>query len=172
MNDVSGNELWKSFINPPDTYGEIPCYWWEAGDLHEEEIRAHVRDMHAKGICGTVMFNLYFSGDDLSSRPAYFTDGWWDMVRVLADEEKKLGMEFWFSDWTGRKYWQELISEEIVDNPGLRGYRLLLHEACSTKDELTEDRRRAHRRWYNIRYWIILRRVFTIGRILGKRNFR
>lgn len=137
MNQMSDNELRKSFPSPPDTYGEIPCYWWEAGDLREEEIRAHVRDMHAKGICGTVMFNLYFAGDALSSRPAYFTKGWWDMVRVLADEEKKLGMEFWFSDWTGRKYWQDLIAEEIPEKPELRGYRLHLHEARSTQDERT-----------------------------------
>ncbi len=124
--------LAQDFHNPPDIYGELPCYWWEAGDLQKEKLHRQLQDMRQKGASGTVLFNLYFPGERLSSRPAFFSEEWWDIIRFVIEEEKNLGMEFWFSDWAGRRYWQNLILKEAEKDPRLQGHRLQLHAAEST----------------------------------------
>ncbi|GAJ12792.1 unnamed protein product, partial [marine sediment metagenome] len=61
-NTINRDELKKNFKNPPNEYGELPCYWWESGKLDKDIVRDQITDMRNKGMSGTVMFNLYFPG--------------------------------------------------------------------------------------------------------------
>lgn len=133
----SKENLANNFYNPSSEYGPTPCWWWEAGQIEKDKLEWQIKEMKEKGISGTVMFNRYFAGDRYSSNPPYFSEKWWELVKFVAEEGKKLGMKFWFSDWTGRQYWQNLMREELDENRELGGHRLAIHETESKNSNTT-----------------------------------
>ena len=121
-NNNESEDLRKNFPNPPIKYGPLPHYWWEYGKLEKDKLLYHLKELKEKGCAGFAVFNQFFPGDKGSTVPAYFTEKWWDIIEFIVEENKKLGLEFWFACWEGRQYWQGVIKEELKRNPKLGIY--------------------------------------------------
>ena len=142
----SRDELLRQFRDPPSEYGPIDCWWWEAGHLSKDKLRAQLEDMKSKGVAGTWFYPRWLrprrdtdsvvldrtiaselAWGPLESDPAYWTEAWWDFTAFAAEEHKRLGMVSWFSDWTAKGFFQDKVRMERAESPELMGRRLANH---------------------------------------------
>src|SRR5918998_1795921 len=91
--------LAREFLDPSSEYGPIDGWWWEAGRLDRERLTWQLEELKAKGVAGTWFYPRYIHGEPLGCDPPYFSDEWWEFVRFVTEEHKRLGMTSWFSNW-------------------------------------------------------------------------
>jgi hypothetical protein len=132
----SRHTLLEGFRNPSAEYGEIDCWWWEAGHLTEEKMRWELEELKDKGLAGTFLYPRYINNEPLRSDPPYWTEEWWERVRFTMESQQQLGLRSWFSDWTGLQFVQDRLRKEA--NPELVGHRLVIHQKESQGRELVE----------------------------------
>ena len=83
-----------SFADPtPDSRPML--YWYWTGTVTPQVVDTQMREMRDKGIYSAVLFP--YGGDQM--QPAYFTDGWFDIVEHVLREAQRTGMHIWlFND--------------------------------------------------------------------------
>ena len=124
----SRDVLLRQFSNPPSEFGPIDCWWWEGGRLDKEQMRWQLEDMRAKGVSGTWYYPRFVHDQPLSCDPKYWTEKWWEFTRFAIEEHRRLGLIYWFSDWTSHEFFQDKLRHERSRNPALGGRRLVLHK--------------------------------------------
>lgn len=100
-------DLFTHFQNPPDGYGEVPFYWWQADTLTRERLSWQLDELAKKKI-SSLQINYshtddrkgYFWGSSLKSQPAQFTDEWWTLFGWFMQEAAKRNMTVSVSDYT------------------------------------------------------------------------
>jgi alpha-L-rhamnosidase len=90
----SVREAAASFVTPPAEYGAIHWAIW-GGQQTKEHIIADIEQIHANG--GTV----YMINNSRGLLPKYFTPEYLDLVKVVVQECKKLGMKVWIEGDAG-----------------------------------------------------------------------
>ena len=90
----SVREAAKGFVNPPSEYGAIHWAIW-GGQQTSERIVADIKQIHANG--GTV----YMINNSRGLLPRYFTPEYLDLVKVVVQECKNLGMKVWIEGDAG-----------------------------------------------------------------------
>ena len=123
-------DLKKGFATPPKGYGEVPFYWWMGDTLTREHLTYHLDQMAAKKVTslqvnyahsdkGGVSYGLTFP-----SRPALFTEEWWDLFGWFMGEAKKRNMTVSLSDYTLGVGQGSYVDDALKENPGLTGAEL------------------------------------------------
>jgi len=120
-------DVLPGFINPPKGYGEVPFYWWQGDTLTRERLLWQLDQLKNKKISS---LQINYSHRDYGgltyglsnpSKPALFTDAWWDLFKWFSDEAHKRDMTVSLSDYTigiGQGF---SMDEAIKDNPDLNG---------------------------------------------------
>jgi hypothetical protein len=90
----SVREAAKNFVNPPAEYGAIHWAIW-GGQQTKEQIVKDIEQIHANG--GTV----YMINNSRGLLPKYFTPAYLDLVKMVVQECKKLGMKVWIEGDAG-----------------------------------------------------------------------
>lgn len=120
-------DVLPGFINPPKGYGEVPFFWWQGDTITKERLLWQLDQISGKGISSLQINYSHRDYGGLSyglsnpSKPALFTDAWWDLFRWFADEAGKRGMSVSLSDYTigiGQGF---AMDEALKNNPGLNG---------------------------------------------------
>lgn len=123
-------DVLPGFINPPHGYGEVPFYWWQGDTLTRERLLWQLDQLKGKGIPSLQINYSHTDAGGISyglsnpSKPALFTDAWWDLFKWFASEAQKRGMTVSLSDYTlgiGQGY---AMDEAIKQNPELNGSML------------------------------------------------
>lgn len=123
-------DLKSGFTTPPKGYGEVPFYWWMGDTLTREHLTYHLDQMAAKKVTslqvnyahsdkGGVSYGLTFP-----SRPALFTEEWWDLFGWFMGEAKKRGMTVSLSDYTLGVGQGSYVDDALNENPELTGAEL------------------------------------------------
>lgn len=123
-------DLKSGFIAPPKGYGEVPFYWWMGDTLTREHLTDHLDQMAAKKITslqvnyahsdkGGVSYGLTFA-----SKPALFTEEWWDLFGWFMGEAKKRNMTVSLSDYTLGVGQGSYVDDALNENPELMGAEL------------------------------------------------
>lgn len=84
---LDNETLLAQFRDPPREFGMMPFWFWN-DDLDENEIRRQIQEFHAKGFGGFIPH----ARTGLSRRVGYLTDEYFRLVRVAAEEARRLGM--------------------------------------------------------------------------------
>lgn len=95
------------FQAPPAGYGEVPFFWWQADTLTREKLTWQLDELAKKKI-SSLQINYshtddqkgLFWGSSFPSKPALFTEEWWDLFGWFMAEAKKRGMTVSLSDYT------------------------------------------------------------------------
>ncbi len=129
-NRVADFDVKPGFKNPPAGYGEVPFYWWLGDTLTRERLLWQLDKLSGKSISS---LQINYAHDDkgglkwglsLPSKPALFSDEWWDLVNWFMQEAKKRGMAVSLSDYTLGVGQNSYVDEAIRDYPELNGYEL------------------------------------------------
>jgi len=132
----SREALLQGFRSPSEDYGEVDCWWWEAGHLTEEKLRWELEELKDKGLAGTFLYPRFLNNEPLSPDPPYWSEGWWERVRFTMESGQQLGLRSWFSDWSGGYF--EFVQNRLRKYPELVGRRLAIHQKESQGHELVE----------------------------------
>ncbi|HBQ83141.1 MAG: glycoside hydrolase family 2 [Bacteroidetes bacterium GWE2_41_25] len=89
--------LYELFKNPPMNYHPYVRWWWNGNKVEAKELIRELRLLHAAGIGGVeinpVEFPTRFEGDDLGKPSVkWLSDEWIDLLKIVFDEAKLLGM--------------------------------------------------------------------------------
>lgn len=101
------NNLFTNFQSPPEGYGEVPFYWWQADTLTKERLIWQLDLLSQKKIT-SLQINYshtddrkgYFWGSSLKSQPAQFSEEWWKLFGWFMEEAAKRNMTVSVSDYT------------------------------------------------------------------------
>lgn len=101
------NDLYEKFRTPPEGYGEVPFYWWQADTLTKERLIWQLDELSKKKI-SSLQINYshtddrkgYFWGSSLKSQPAQFSEEWWNLFGWFMGEAAKRNMTVSVSDYT------------------------------------------------------------------------
>ena len=121
-------KLKRGFAEPQAAYGPIDCWWWEAARLDKEKMRWQLQDLKDKGVAGTWYYPRYIGDEDLACRPRYWTEEWWELTEFAVAEHERLGLAYWFSDWTAHEFIQDKLRAEAGERPDFRGRRVAFQE--------------------------------------------
>lgn len=128
---LTREELRRQFADPPPEFGLYPCWWWEGQRVTKEKITWQLEEMKKAGTFGTFFYLRYGGEEPFAVTPAYGTNEFLDLFRFSLEEHRRLGMEAYFSEWTG----QHSIADQIHADPAayerLTGARLVLHAKAS-----------------------------------------
>ncbi|HZL10681.1 MAG TPA: glycosyl hydrolase [Prolixibacteraceae bacterium] len=123
----SSMDVLPGFKNPPKGYGDVAFFWWEGDTLTREHLTWELDRLKDKGIsslqinyCHTDKGGLSW-GLSMPSKPALFTDAWWDLMKWFLPEARKRGMSVSLSDYTlgiGQGF---SFDEALKENPDLNG---------------------------------------------------
>ncbi len=120
-------DILKGFREPPKGFGEVPFYWWQGDSLIRERFIWQLDQLAGKGISSLQINYSHLDYGGLSyglsnpSKPALFTDAWWDLFKWFADEAGKRDMSVSLSDYTigiGQGF---AMDEALEDNPDING---------------------------------------------------
>ena len=120
-------DVLPGFVNPPKGYGEVPFYWWQGDTLTHERLLWQLDQLTGKGISSLQINYSHLDHGGLiyglsrPSKPALFTDAWWDLFKWFSAEAGKRGMTVSLSDYTlgiGQGF---SMDEAISQNPSLNG---------------------------------------------------
>ncbi len=123
-------DVLPGFINPPSGYGEVPFYWWQGDTLTRERLEWQLNQLQGKKISSLQINYSHLDEGGLSyglsrpSKPALFTDDWWNLFKWFAAEAQKRGMTVSLSDYTlgiGQGF---SLDEAIKENSDLNGAEL------------------------------------------------
>jgi alpha-L-rhamnosidase len=93
----NSGDLYELFRNPDLTYHPYVRWWWNGNKVEARELVRELRLLRDAGIGGVeinpVEFPTRYDGDDLG-KPSlkWLSDEWIDMLKVVFDEVKALGM--------------------------------------------------------------------------------
>ena len=93
----NSGDLFELFSNPDLKYHPYVRWWWNGNKVEAKELVRELRLLKDAGIGGVeinpVEFPTRFDGDDLG-KPSlkWLSDEWTDMLKVVFDEAKSLGM--------------------------------------------------------------------------------
>ncbi len=99
-------DVLPGFIHPPKGYGEVPFYWWQGDTLTRERLEWQLNQLQNKGISSLQINYSHLDQGGISyglsnpSKPALFTDAWWDLFKWFSAEAQKRGMTVSLSDYT------------------------------------------------------------------------
>lgn len=127
----SRDELVGQFLDPPLEYGLYPGWWWEGEVVCKEKITWQLEEMKKIGTAGTFFYMRYTADEPFAVNPAYRSDEFFELFRFSLEEHQRLGMEAYFSEWTGQRSIESEICEGGTASAELAGRRLVLHEAAS-----------------------------------------
>ncbi|HUX95371.1 MAG TPA: glycosyl hydrolase [Bacteroidales bacterium] len=120
-------DILKGFRKPPEGFGEVPFYWWQGDTLTRERLLWQLDRLTGKGISSLQINYSHLDYGSLSyglsnpSKPALFTDAWWDLFKWFAEEASKRGMSVSLSDYTigiGQGF---SMDEALKNNPEING---------------------------------------------------
>jgi len=123
-------DVLPGFISPPEGYGEVPFYWWQGDTLTQERIEWQLNQLQDKGISSLQINYSHLDKGGITyglsrpSKPALFSDAWWNLFKWFAAEAQKRGMTVSLSDYTlgiGQGF---SMDEAINENPDLNGSML------------------------------------------------
>ena len=106
LSENEGFDVLPGFINPPKGYGEVPFYWWQGDTLTRERLLWQLDQLENKGISSLQINYSHLDSGGLTyglsnpSKPALFTDAWWDLFKWFAAEAEKRDMTVSLSDYT------------------------------------------------------------------------
>lgn len=124
------HDLQGKFRNPPKGYGEVPFFWWLGDTLTREHLLWHLdklKDMHISSL------QVNYAHDDkggitygltLPSKPALFSEEWWDLFGWFLEEARKREMSVSLSDYTLGVGQGSYVDDMLREDPSLHGYRL------------------------------------------------
>lgn len=123
-------DLKSGFTTPPKGYGEVPFYWWMGDTLTKEHLTYHLDQMAAKKVTslqvnyahsdkGGVSYGLTFP-----SRPALFTEEWWELFGWFMEEAQRRDMTVSLSDYTLGVGQGSYVDDALKENPELTGAEL------------------------------------------------
>jgi len=81
----------ESFRTPPLEMGIVPFWFWN-GELDYDEMAWQLREYHAKGVR-----SLFIHGRMGLTVP-YLSEGWFERVKFVVEEAKKVGIDTWVYD--------------------------------------------------------------------------
>ena len=89
--------LYELFRNPPHYYHPYIRWWWNGNKVEAQELIRELRLLKAAGIGGVeinpVEFPTRYEGDDLGKASVkWLSDEWIDLLKIVFDEAKSLGM--------------------------------------------------------------------------------
>jgi len=128
---ISKATLVQQFIDPPQEYGLTACWWWEGQTVTKERLTWQLEEMKKSGTSATYFYLRYCGEDPFALVPAYGSDEFLDLFRYSIEEHRRLGMEAYFSEWTGQRSVVDQIASDPKDYEQLAGKRLGLHEQQS-----------------------------------------
>jgi len=123
-------DVLPGFKNPPAGYGEVPFYWWIGDTLTRERLMWQLDLLEGKSISS---LQINYAHDDkgglkwglsFPSKPALFTEAWWDLVGWFMQEAKKRGMAISLSDYTLGVGQNSYVDDAIRAYPEINGYEL------------------------------------------------
>ena len=94
---IHDQELYELFRNPGLNYHPFVRWWWNGNKVEAKELIRELRLLKAAGIGGVeinpIEFPVRFEGDDLG-KPSlkWLSEEWIDMLKVVFDEARSLGM--------------------------------------------------------------------------------
>lgn len=118
------------FINPPKGYGEVPFFWWQGDTITRERLTWELDQLMNKNISSLQInyshrdFGGVTYGLSNPSKPALFTEAWWNLFKWFAAEAQKRGMTVSLSDYTIGVGQGFSIDEARSDHPELNGSEL------------------------------------------------
>ncbi len=128
---LSREALLSRFAQPPNEYGPIDCWWWEAARVKKDKIRWQLEELKDKGVAGTWYYPRWLYQEPLRSDPPYWSEEWWSLMRFAMEEHRRLGLVHWFSDWTSHQFHQNRVRQERAKTPEFTGRRLAIHQQVS-----------------------------------------
>jgi hypothetical protein len=120
-------DVLPGFINPPKGYGEVPFYWWQGDTLTRERILWQLDQLTNKGISSLqINYSHRDSGGLIyglsnPSKPALFSEAWWDLFKWFAAEAGKRDMTVSLSDYTLGVGQGFAMDEALKEIPALNG---------------------------------------------------
>jgi len=127
--DVPSREtLAQQFTNPPPEYGFYPGWWWEGERVTREKLTWQLEEMKKVGTFATFFYVRYMGDEPFAIAPAYGSDEFLDLFRHSLEEHRRLGMQAYFSEWTGQRSVEDEIARDPATYAALAGSRLVLHE--------------------------------------------
>lgn len=121
-------QLRALFIDPPEEYAPVDCWWWEAGALNEDRMRTQLEEYKEQGIGGTFYYPRFLLGEEHGSDPPYWSDQWWHFMNYSMAEHRKLGLRAWLSDWSWFQFTQDQMRADSLQKPELLGHSLSIHQ--------------------------------------------
>ena len=94
-NIVSSKTLYTKFQNPSNNCRPFVRWWWNGDAVEAEELKRELHVLHAAGIGGVEInpISLPYGADRHGHRTLkWLSDEWIDMLQVVFDEAKRLGM--------------------------------------------------------------------------------
>lgn len=139
-------DLYEKFQCPPEGYGEVPFYWWQADTLTKERLTWQLDELSKKKI-SSLQINYshtdnkegYFWGSSLKSQPAQFTEEWWRLFGWFMQEAGKRNMTVSVSDYTlgiGQGY---ALDEVRSLHPDIAASQLIFEDFKVTDGRLSVD---------------------------------
>lgn len=92
---MSSKQLYQQFQNPDSKYRPFVRWWWNGDRVEAEELVRELRLMKEAGIGGVEINPIAFpsGADPAGTKPLkWLSDEWIDMLSVVFDEAKSLGM--------------------------------------------------------------------------------
>lgn len=123
-------DVLPGFINPPKGYGEVPFYWWQGDTLTRERIEWQLNELQNKGISSLQINYSHLDSGGISyglsrpSKPALFTNEWWDLFKWFAAEAQKRNMTVSLSDYTLGVGQSFAMDEALKEFPDMNGTEL------------------------------------------------
>ena len=71
---LSRATLLSRFSQPPDAYGPIDCWWWEAARVTKDKITWQLEELKDKGVAGTWYYARWLYQEPLRSDPPYWSE--------------------------------------------------------------------------------------------------
>ena len=131
-NASSSDALRSAFADPPAEYGPYPGWWWEGAPVCREKLTWQLEEMKKVGTAGTFFYLRLTAPELYAGVPAYGSDEFLELFRHALQEHRRLGMQAFFSEWTGARG----VADQILSDPDaskkLAGQRLVLHEQRTT----------------------------------------
>ena len=123
-------KLLSEFADPPLEYGLYPGWWWEGAAVCKEKLTWQLEEMKKVGTGGTWFYLRCSRDEPFAVMPAYRSEEFYDLFKYSLEEHRRLGMQAFFSEWTGQRSVQDEVLGDGSDE--LIGRRLVLHEQEST----------------------------------------
>ena len=94
-NIVSSKTLYTKFQHPSNNCRPFVRWWWNGDAVEAEELKRELHVLHAAGIGGVEInpISLPYGADRHGHRTLkWLSDEWIDMLQVVFDEAKRMGM--------------------------------------------------------------------------------